>query len=489
MVYYKKKIVIVITFFLTILLTSCQLNLTALYTTEEVNVVLEEFTSQDITHESELPIFEQTVVRYTINQIPVESLDLYERPLFDQYQSLRATVYGSDQTVTYLYQIYVLSDYSPKHNYKIELNNIDLETMTRETFQQGLINVYQEDEFILPIDQNINVRHRGNSSWANHEKKPFRLEFDSNVEMMGLRPHDTFYLISIHADKSLMRDVLAHQLANMLNIETTQETRYVDLYINDAYHGLYLLIEDRRYIQIDETNEALAFALELDFRAEWEQYDDETWFYSNGVPYVVKRPSLSTESDADGIQSYLEALVSALENDVLDEENIDIQNWASYFFIQEYFKNVDAWGLSTFLYKEANEPVKFGPVWDFDLSVGNADYVNEAYNSPEGYWFITHPMAIWPQLTLKFDTFSQVFENTIRNFYVNTYQTWLMMIDTLGVSLIPYAEKNFQRWDILNEYIWPNPQILLTNTYYEQVTFVKNFLEDRMLWLLEETYQ
>jgi len=488
MVYYKKKIVIVITFFLTILLTSCQLNLTALYTTEEVNVVLEEFTSQDITHESELPIFEQTVVTYTINQIPVESLDLYERPLFDQYQSLRATVYGSDQTVTYLYQIYVLSDYSPKHNYKIELNNIDLETMTRETYQQGLINVYQEDEFILPIDQNINVRHRGNSSWANHEKKPFRLEFDSNVEMMGLRPHDTFYLISIHADKSLMRDVLAHQLANMLNIETTQETRYVDLYINDAYHGLYLLIEDRRYIQIDETNEQLAFALELDFRAEWEQYDDETWFYSNGVPYVVKRPSLSTESDADGIQSYLEALVSALENDVLDEENIDIQNWASYFFIQEYFKNVDAWGLSTFLYKEANEPVKFGPVWDFDLSVGNADYVNEAYNSPEGYWFITHPMAIWPQLTLKFDTFSQVFENTIRNFYVNMNQTWLMMIDTLGVSLIPYAEKNFQRWDILNEYIWPNPQILLTNTYYEQVTFVKNFLEDRMLWLLEETY-
>lgn len=486
---FKKKICIGLTFFLTILLTSCQLNLTALYTTEEVNVVLKEFASHDITHESEFPIFEQTSVTYTINNIPVESLDAYQRPLFDQYQSLRATVYGSDQTVTYLYQIYVLSDYSPRHNYKIELNNINLDTMTRETFQQGSINVYHESETILPSDQAINIRYRGNSSWANHEKKPFRIEFDSNVEMMGLRPHDTFYLISIHADKSLMRDVLAHQLAKLLNVETTQETRYLDLYINDAYHGLYLLIEDRRYIQIDETSEELAFALELDFRAEWEQYAEETWFYSNGIPYVLKRPLVTTEDDIESIQYYLDDLVAALENGVFNEDDIDVQNWTSYFFIQEYFKNVDAWGLSTFLYKEATEPLKFGPVWDFDLSVGNADYVNDAYNGPEGYWFITHPMAIWPQLTLRFDAFRDAFESLIRTFYVNSYQTWLMMIETLGISLIPYAEKNFERWDILNTYIWPNPDMLLTNTYYEQVTFVKIFLEDRLMWLLEETYQ
>lgn len=485
----KRMTHIFITFFITLLIVGCDQTLTAAYSTEDIHDILNEFSKYDITLESEFPVFEQTVVNYEINGVSVSDLRSYERPLFDQYQALKATIYGYDQTKTYTYQLFVLSRYSPKHNYVMELNDIDLSSMDRETYQQGFVSVLQEETLLLPQDMEMQIRHRGNSSWANHEKKPFRIVFNEAIEMMGLPSHDTFYLISMHADKALMRDVLAHQLAKLLELEETQETRYIDLYINGSYHGLYMLIEDRRYINIDSTSDTLQFALELDYRAEWENYVDETWFYAGGTPYVIKRPLLADLNDVDQISRYIESIQQMLSNGIIDDTQMDIKNWVTYFFIQEYFKNVDAWGLSTFLYKEVDRPLTFGPVWDFDLSIGNADYVNDMYFRPNDYWFISHFLAIWPQLSLSIPEIQDAFDDVIRSFYVNEFQTWLMMIDTLGVSLIPYAERNFNRWPVLNEYVWPNPSMLLTETYFEQVIFVKNFLNDRMMWMVEETYR
>jgi hypothetical protein len=485
----KATSIITITFFMTLLLVGCDRALTATMTTETIHETLHLFVKNDITLESEFPVFDQTIVEYTINNIAVTDLKTYERPLFDQYQTMKATIYGSDQTKTYTYQLYVLSNYSPKHQYVLELNGLNLDSMTREEFQQGFATVRQQETLLLTESMEVNVRHRGNSSWANHEKKPFRIEFNQSIEMMGLDAHDTFYLISMHADKALMRDVLAHQLASLLGIERTNQTRYVELYINGLYHGLYMLIEDRTYTDVDPSANDIQFSLELDYRAEWESYNNAVWFYANGTPYVFKRPNDPSNETVSQVKSYIESLQNMLSNGIVDRTQIDIHNWVTYFFIQEYFKNVDAWGLSTFLYKEANAPLMFGPVWDFDLSVGNADYVDDTYSKHYGYWFITHFLAIWPNLALNVEEIQEAFHDVIIDFYVNEFQTWLMMIDTLGVSLIPYAERNFERWPVLNEYVWPNPNELITSTYYEQVQFVKNFLEDRLIWMVEDIYQ
>lgn len=51
--------------------------------------------------------------------------------------------------------------------------------------------------------------------------------------------------------------------------------------------------------------------------------------------------------------------------------------------IQEMSKNVDAYRLSTFLYKNKDtkdNKIHFGPVWDFDLGWMNADFC-EAYTT------------------------------------------------------------------------------------------------------------
>lgn len=471
---------------LSLFMVSCNQNLMAAYTVEEMETIISAWSESPITFESELPVFEQTTVTYFINNVPVETLNGYERPLYDQFQSLKVTLYGSDKTKTSYYDIYVLSTYSPKHNYEIRIDGASLDQMDRETFQEVSWSVKQEVTTLID-DMPVRMRGRGNSSWFNHEKKSFRIEFDQNIDMMGLPSHDTYYLVSMHSDKSLMRDVLAHQLANLLELEITHETRYVDLYINENYHGLYLLIEDRTFNDPDPFNDAVMFALELDFRVIWDGVNDIPWFDHAGIPYVVKRPLLPSNEDINDIHSFLDSVSNLLNLGHIDETVIDIGNWIDYFFIQEYFKNVDSWSLSTFIYKNHNEPMRFGPVWDFDLSIGNADYVNDNYINPTGYYFINHPFGKWQVEALAIPEVEQLFHTRIQSFYVDDFPVWHTMIDTLASSLELYAERNFSRWPILNTYIWPNPEILITETYDEQTRFVSNFLKDRMQWLLEET--
>src|SRR5690606_39010272 len=54
---------------------------------------------------------------------------------------------------------------------------------------------------------------------------------------------------------------------------------------------------------------------------------------------------------------------------------IDVESALSYYFVNELFRNVDGnLRLSTFLYKKRGGKLFFGPVWDFDLAIGNANY-------------------------------------------------------------------------------------------------------------------
>ena len=45
-------------------------------------------------------------------------------------------------------------------------------------------------------------------------------------------------------------------------------------------------------------------------------------------------------------------------------------------------KNIDGFRLSTYFYKDRNGKITMGPVWDYNLSLGNADYING--NVPTG---------------------------------------------------------------------------------------------------------
>ena len=316
----KQFLISSILILISIFLVSCQQNLTAKHTLEEVLPDIEYFIEQDVTHESTLPLFEGTMISYEINNQMIDDLKNLDRPIYDQYMDIEVIIYARDDTYKMVEQVYVLSAYSPKHNYEIHLNGVDFENIQKESFSPTIVSLYQNDTELF--ESLGNIRGRGNSNWFAYDKKSYRISFDHDIEMMGLKPHHDYLLIGMAADKSLMRDVIAHQLSQMLSLEITQDTRYISLHVNGDYHGLYALIEDRTYIK--STEDPLTFALELDHRIDWEPSND-VYIRVDGAPYAIKRSANLDSQTLDTIERYLENLKDVQEL-ILPDDSIK-PNW------------------------------------------------------------------------------------------------------------------------------------------------------------------
>lgn len=480
----KKLFTIMTLFSISLLMTACQQNLTSRHVLDDILPSIEAFLNMPVTHETIMPEFEGTTITYTIQDSVVTNLKTFSRPIYDRYFPIEIVIYAQDDTYFIEREIYVLSDYSPEHNYEIHVSEVDFENISKETFSPSIISLYQEDNLLF--EKEGQVRGRGNSNWFSYDKKSYRLSFSEDVAMMGLRAHHDYLLIGMHADKSLMRDTLAHQLAKLMDLEIVQDTRYVDFYVNGNYHGLYTLIEDRTYIKTGDNS--LSFALELDHRIDWNQ-TGEPHIRVEGAPYGIKRSLNLDDETLTGIQIYLDGVMQDLKNGILHTD-IDVVNWVKYMIIQELFKNVDAWGLSVFMYRDQEGALKFGPVWDFDFALGNADYVNDQYYEPEGFFLAFDRRMAWFYHAMQIETFKKVFKSEMILYYQEILPHYLTLIEVLGVSLIPYSNKNFKRWDVFNTYLWPNPMFMVEfDNHMDHVRWNKNFIYERSIWYQQSLFR
>lgn len=107
------------------------------------------------------------------------------------------------------------------------------------------------------------VKIRGNYS-STYPKRPIRIKFDKKQKMCGLSDDNKFknwVLLADYKDSSMLRNSVALYLGNsMLNADGLycSDFRYVEVYLNGKYNGLYLLVEqqevkDDKRISVSET--------------------------------------------------------------------------------------------------------------------------------------------------------------------------------------------------------------------------------------------
>src|SRR5262249_41189846 len=66
---------------------------------------------------------------------------------------------------------------------------------------------------------------------------------------------------------------------------------------------------------------------------------------------------------------------------------IDVDSWIDHHILSTLAFNVDALRLSAFFYKPRNGKIMFGPLWDFDRSLGSTDGRDSnprVWSSPDG---------------------------------------------------------------------------------------------------------
>ena len=332
---------------------------------------------------------------------------------------------------------------------------------------------------------NGKIRGRGNSTW-DAPKKPYKLKFDDPIDLFGNGEARTWTLIANHTDLSLIRNYLAYSIALLFDTqEYTSKMQFVDLYLNGEYRGVYLVCEQVEVhpsrIDITESGEIdTGYLIELDGR------EDGVGFYVNEEFYAIKSPDtdgrLYTEAHGEFIKSYLEKCLEAISSDDYEkiEELIDTKSFAQAYLVFELFNCVDVGFASFYMYKDTGGKLQCGPVWDFDRSLGVTGHQHGAEDFAT-LW--AKEQNTWFKGLLEHGEFVKLVSNQLMEYENKIVETLNKCYDFAYENQESFLQ-NFEKWNILNDYVWPNsgPTEKL-HTWEAHVEFTRQYLHNSLNFL------
>jgi hypothetical protein len=281
------------------------------------------------------------------------------------------------------------------------------EIVSKEEYLSCKITIDDEEYPVEDVDAGI--RGRGNSTWA-EPKKPYNLKFDKKIDLFGMGSAKKWVLLANSMDPTLCRNYFALGLAEVLGCPYTSQSRFVNLYVNGEYRGLYQLCEkveigkERVNIDDDTSKEEFGFLVQLDERAPQQGTEGVDYFMVGGKCYEIEDPEVEpnqVQFIKDRMQEAWDALHSGDWGTV--QAYLDTDTFVSTYLVEEFFNDVDVDFSSFYLFRDAGGRLSSGPIWDFDLSAGNTDRYDRVYYS--GLFVAKN--SVWYSELLKYPEFRE----------------------------------------------------------------------------------
>jgi hypothetical protein len=382
------------------------------------------------------------------------------------------------------------------------------------------------------------IEIRGSSSQM-FPKKQYKIELkddageDRAVSLLGMPAEADWVLFAPYNDKSLMRDVLSYKLGRDMG-RYAPRTRYCEVVmkVEDAdntphyvYQGVYVLIEkikrDKNRVDIAKLNPdentgddvTGGYILKIDKgtgndgstgasgwaskHAPDNNVEDQFVFFQYEYP---KWDEISSDQKKY-IKEYVGKFEDALGgNHFTDPVNgyakyVDVNSFIDFMIIQEITRNVDGYRISTFFHKQKESDggkLVMGPIWDFNLGFGNADYCS---GSDRGRWMyedfniVCGPydgtlVPFWWRRFMQDPVFKLKLAERWNTLRQDKFSTAAIHGDIDSIYTLLNAEssaRNFQAWPVLGQYVWPNE--FVGSSFAEEIDYLKEWIENRMDWL------
>jgi len=366
----------------------------------------------------------------------------------------------------------------------------------------------------------IGIEIRGQSSQM-FPMKSYSLELRDVLggsfekSLFGMPKEADWVLYAPYTDKTLMRNFLAYTMSNELG-RWAAHCRFVELVIDGDYKGIYVFMERIKRgsgrVNIvkmgstDVTGDAVTggYIFSLD-------KEPNGWFSSYTAPnstnqnkrqfsYVYPKPENIVQAQKDYIKSYVDSFENALASPTFQDKVsgvrkfADLSSFIDHFIVNEVSRNVDAYRLSTFLYKDRdsrNRKIFAGPVWDYDLAFRNANYCDGSKTNGWAYQFNNvcsgdgaGLIPFWWEKLMSDTSFisnlrcrwKDVRKTVISNDHLNH------IIDSVVTLTAEARQRHFQRWPILGQYVWPNPNPIATS-YEGEISLLKEWVASRLFWI------
>ncbi len=353
------------------------------------------------------------------------------------------------------------------------------------------------------------TRFRGNGSLTN-PKKPYRIKLDTsrrmfkNSDMRSPAKAKKWTLINNHDDKTLMRNLVAFEIARRMGYDYVPWSKPVDVIVNGEYKGCYQLSDqitvDPNRVNItemmpdDTEGEFLTggYLLELDGYASQET----SWFTSAaGNPVTIKSPDdndIVPEQAAYIHREFnlMEAKILASNFDDPDlgfRSKLDETSLLQYWLTEELAGNPDAFWSCYFTKERGDERFHMGPVWDFDNAFDN-DYRNYPTNDLGDFLSLARGGAGNFRALLKRMFSDEVLCDSMAAMWNNaraergiTAESLDAYIDSTANELMQSQRLNFIRWPILDQLVQINHRA--GGSYEVEVGWLKEYVENRIVWL------
>jgi hypothetical protein len=166
---------------------------------------------------------------------------------------------------------------------------------------------------------------------------------------------------------------------------------------------------------------------------------------------------------------------------------LDVPTAIDHFWIIEMPNTIDGYIYSTYMHKNRGGKLVFSPIWDRNLSFGNANYLNG--DSPTGWLWEQVPgreLCQWFQRLFDDPEFSQQQIDRWGELRRDLFATsnLLARVDGYAALLNEAQARDFARWPRLGEYVWPNSSDDWPNTTYAAtVQYLKSFITQRLKWI------
>lgn len=326
----------------------------------------------------------------------------------------------------------------------------------------------------------LTIRGRGNTSWTDMPKKSYKIEFADKQAMLGMPKDRDWALIANYADKTLMKNYITYKLSSWLNANYSPRCEFVELFLNKEYLGVYLLVEtlkvNKHRIDI---NENISYVAEFDIH--YKSKNTVIFLDVFQKPISIHHPKAATIPAQSILKKHLDSLTQLIigSNIPIDslEKWIDLQSYFLFYWIQEFSENRDGnFDTSVFFTWAPGEPLKMGPIWDFDLAYNG--HPNTLTQDPQK-WFIRN--YYWNGSLFK----SSSFEKEAFSYWKNNHTSFIQLLDSIDVyrEILTFpAQNNFKKWPILGD-TYSRYHQHSYDSHFAAVDALKKWIKTRITWI------
>ena len=378
---------------------------------------------------------------------------------------------------------------------------------------------------LVSEDKNINyfgafkeLHGRGNSTWS-QPKKSYSLTFEIETDLLDMGAGTDWVLLANSLDESSLRNKLVYDTAQAMGLPFACNTAYINLYVDNQYQGLYLLAERidvganrvnitnlqentqsvnqihlSNYSQVEKITDGKiqrgydivnnpsdisgGYLLQIEHHADRIELK-ESLIQTETLSFSLSHPKYASKEQIAYISEYMNEVEQKIKTG--DLSCIDIDSFALLYLLQEYFANSD--NCSVFIYKDVDQidtKLYAGPIWDFDLSIGNGFLTSETRSA-----FLHRNNDNWFQYLLECDQFTSCLQELYWNEFKPNAE---VLIDQKLQDCKSAIESSFTmdklRWKgIIGNNNWGDTCQKRFDTLDQHISRIQNYLSDRSIYL------